>query len=383
MNRTPRLAGSVLAALALTLPVSSTLAQTPKPPPPKPAPAAFATSPADPPAEKVFKNIKVLTGMPASQMFPVMQLIESSLGVNCGFCHVTEGQRFDLDTKEEKGTAREMIKMAFEINKNNFEGHTEVTCMSCHHGQTRPVAVPSIGPAQPAAARPQGAREALPTAAQVLDHYIEALGGKTALAAVRSRVSRGTLLQVKALDPSTAKVVNRGEEASLEIVQPASGQLTTTIAAPSGKTVKTVDGATGTVETAAGRKPLDPLSLQKLADEADLHPELAWRERADKMRVVGKDQIAGKDVYVVRGATADGRRQTLYFDVQSGLLARRLILYPLVIGATPEQIDYSDYRDAGGVKVPFVVIDSYLDDDRLGTTRKLTEVQNNPAAGKR
>jgi hypothetical protein len=387
MNRTSLLACSALVALALTFPVSPATAQTQKPtPPPKPAPAtppASPTSPTDLPAEKVFKNIKVLTGMPASQMFPVMQLIESSLGVNCGFCHVTEGQRFDLDTKEEKGTAREMIKMAFEINKNNFEGHTEVTCMSCHHGQTRPVAVPSIGPAVPGAPRPQGAREALPTAAQVLDHYIEALGGRAALAAVGSRVSRGTVLQVKVLDPAMAKVVNRGEEASLEIVQPAPGKLTSTVAAPSGKTVETVDGAAGTVETAAGRRPLDPLSLRKLADEADLHPELAWREHADKMRVVGKDQIAGKDVYVVRGATTDGRRQTLYFDVQSGLLARRLILYPLVIGATPEQIDYSDYRDAGGVKVPFVVIDSYLDDDRLGTTRKLTEVRNNPAAAKR
>jgi hypothetical protein len=404
MNRTSLLAGSAFALLALTLPARNAGAQA-APQAQKTAAPKVATSPAppappnaqDPPAEKVFKNVKVLTGMPASQMIPVMQLMRSSLGVGCGFCHVTEGNRFDLDTKEEKGTAREMVKMVFEINKNNFDGHTEVTCMSCHHGQTRPVAVPPIGdpPAQTAQAaagtpRPPapgqgpegGAREVLPTAAQVLDHAIEALGGRTALAAVTSRVSRGTVLRAKLLQPGTPKVANRGEEDPLEIVQPAPGRLTATVAAPAGKIVETLDGTAGTVETPAGRKPLDPLRLRQLADDSDLHREITWREHADKMRVVGKDEIDGREVYVVRGATADGRRQTLYFEVQSGLLARRLILDPLVIGATPEQIDYSDYRDAGGVKVPFVVKASYLDDDHLGTTRKLAEVRNNPSGAR-
>ena len=85
--------------------------------------------------------------MPASQMLPVMHLMRASLGNRCDFCHVTEGDRYDLDTKEEKETAREMIRMVFAINKENFEGQTEVTCNTCHRGQEHPVHVPPIGQA--------------------------------------------------------------------------------------------------------------------------------------------------------------------------------------------------------------------------------------------
>jgi hypothetical protein len=64
-------------------------------------------------------------------------------------------------------------------------------------------------------------------------------------------------------------------------------------------------------------------------------------------------------------------------------LLRQVINRPTVVGLDPEQIDFDDYRTIGGVKVPFVVKRSYLDDDYLGTTRKLVEVQDNKPAGQR
>ena len=102
---------------------------------PAPTPAAPA---AEPTAEKAFKNIKVLKDMPASQLMPVMHLMRSALGTRCDFCHVAEGNQYELDTKEEKETAREMIRMVFAINKENFDGRTVVTCNTCHRGQAHP-----------------------------------------------------------------------------------------------------------------------------------------------------------------------------------------------------------------------------------------------------
>ena len=124
--------------------------------------------------------------MPASQMMPVMHLMRASLGMRCDFCHVTEGDRFDLDTKKEKETAREMIRMVFAINKENFEGRTEVTCNTCHRGQEHPVRAPPIGqaPVRRHDQRPRRGAEAgerSPAAAEVLDRYIQALGGRAAL----------------------------------------------------------------------------------------------------------------------------------------------------------------------------------------------------------
>lgn len=110
---------------------------------------------------------------------------------------------------------------------------------------------------------------------------------------------------------------------------------------------------------------------------ADLRKDLGLQDHADKMRVVGKDKIDGHDVYIVRAALTEGSRELLYFDTQTGLLRRRLSFRPTVIGPDPEQTDFDDYRAIGKVKVPFVVKVSFVDDNHLGTTRKLTEVRDN------
>src|SRR6202140_391832 len=93
-------------------------------------------------AEEQFKNIQVLKGVPAEQIFPTMQFISASLGVECEFCH---GQTaFEKDDKKPKQTARKMMEMMFAINKDNFEGHREVTCNSCHRGSAHPQAIPAV-----------------------------------------------------------------------------------------------------------------------------------------------------------------------------------------------------------------------------------------------
>jgi hypothetical protein len=377
--------------IPLTVGAASETPQPPKPSQPETTPpkAPAAASPAapqgtgEPTAGEKFKNIKVLRSMPASQMLPVMHLMRASLGVTCDYCHVTDGDKFDLDTKKEKETARHMIQMVLDINKNNFEGRTVVTCNSCHNGHEHPVAVPPIGQGLLAdttnAAPEPETREKLPSAAEVLDRYLEALGGKTALMAVKSRTSRGTLLHMKVADPDTpkARAVNRGQEDPLEIEQQGAGKMTVTFGPPNERATYRLDGTSGTVETAAGKRPMNPREIARFSALSDLRKDLDLRDRADKMRGPGKDKIDGRDVYVLRAPTADGGRESLYFDVQTGLLRRRLTYRPTVIGADPEQTDYDDYRAVGKVKVPFIVKISYVDDNHLGITRKFTEIRDN------
>ena len=93
-------------------------------------------------AEEQFKNIQVLKGIPADQLVPGMQFITASLGVECQFCHV-EGA-FEKDDKKPKQTARKMMAMMFAINKDNFDGHLNVTCYTCHRGNSKPVATPVV-----------------------------------------------------------------------------------------------------------------------------------------------------------------------------------------------------------------------------------------------
>ena len=96
------------------------------------------------PASQVFKNIKMLTDVPAGRLLAVMNVgYGKSLGVSCTHCHVA-GQ-WDSDEKTQKQTARDMSAMAGRINnellKNipNLKGpNAVVNCTTCHRGQVKP-----------------------------------------------------------------------------------------------------------------------------------------------------------------------------------------------------------------------------------------------------
>src|SRR5438876_9686961 len=154
-----------------------------------------------PAAEKtvgqVQKNIQVLKGLPQTQLLPVMNFMSVSLGVRCNFCHVNKDGNWDFasDEKGEKKAAREMITMVLGINKNNFRGNTEVSCYTCHRGRPSPQSVPQLPLPEvtPRPAAPEGGpRETLPTADQILEKYLEAVGGNTAIDRSKTRVIKGS-----------------------------------------------------------------------------------------------------------------------------------------------------------------------------------------------
>src|SRR5215813_12011539 len=93
-------------------------------------------------AEQAYKNIQVFKGLPAEQVTPMMRVIARDLGVTCEFCH--EEMDRSADSLETKETARSMIRMMNDINKNSFGGNTAVTCVTCHNGHSTPANVPVL-----------------------------------------------------------------------------------------------------------------------------------------------------------------------------------------------------------------------------------------------
>lgn len=117
-----------------------------------------ATPPPDPPVEVSKKNIKVLQGLPSSQLIPVMSFMANSLGVTCAHCH---GKQFESDEKPAKAAARRMIQLQRSINDQHYGGRLTVTCNTCHQGHVVPPATPDVAnagwnqaPATPSAAVP-------------------------------------------------------------------------------------------------------------------------------------------------------------------------------------------------------------------------------------
>ncbi|MBW8877927.1 MAG: c-type cytochrome [Acidobacteria bacterium] len=96
------------------------------------------------PSEKVFKNIKNFTGVPAGRLVAAMEKgFSPALGVSCTHCHDVE--HWESDAKDEKQAARGMMKMVVDINEKYLKGMPGlmsdkpiVNCTTCHRGQVKP-----------------------------------------------------------------------------------------------------------------------------------------------------------------------------------------------------------------------------------------------------
>jgi hypothetical protein len=334
------------------------------------------------PVEQVQKNIQVLKGLPSSQLLPVMHFMRTSLGVRCDYCHVAENGKYWMDDKPAKQTARRMLQMVFDINKSNFGGQPVVTCNTCHRGSTKPTPVPAIGQGAftntTADLDPKPA-EVLPTADQILDRYLQALGGKAAIDKIATRSTKVILLRPKVINSVTprAAILNRGETVTVETFQKAPGKYLAVITSPAGLVSQGFNGTVGWVKTVTGQREMNSAEVSRIKRDADLSKDLKLKERYSKMQVTGKERLGEHEVFAIEARSLEDKTERLLFDVKSGLLLRRVVFTETRLGLDPEQTDYDDFREVDGVWLPFVVRTSYLDDNHFGTTRTLIELKQN------
>jgi hypothetical protein len=307
--------------------------------------------PAEKTAGQAFKNIKVLNNVPADKLFDGMRYITMALGVRCEFCH--KEHNFASDQKRTKRTARKMMRMLFAIDKDNFHGRTEVSCYTCHDGHHHPVAapmpaeaaetapapgtvMPRAKPIQPAAGTP------IPTLDQILASYAKALGGRQALANVKSRVLEVERSGERAGRPPITQKIYEGAPDKLLILTRFRG-----------RTFRTGDnGAEVWQSSPRGARVLRGMEALLPPHEAELNP-LAAIEAYKGKRLVAMAQIGDRKAYVVTGRAPDGIHERLFFDAKSGLLLRRSIVYRTIFGPLLFEADYSHYRKHNGVAIPY------------------------------
>jgi hypothetical protein len=333
------------------------------------APRSLTQQQGEKPAEQTFKNIQVLKGMPSSQLGIVMDFISSSLGVNCAYCHVVP-QQFEKDDKPIKTTARKMMLMQFAINKDNkdiFGGTGAITCYTCHRGHTKPQVMPILpmafnegGPRGQARA----AAENLPTVDQVLDKYLQAIGGKAAFEKLKTRVMIGTQINAD------------GTTVPIEAYREAPDKVVLITTAKNGVTMYGYNGTVGWATSPRGARQLSGAQLAAAKRAADFYGDIKLRELYPNLEVVDHEKVGERDAIVLASQPSPNVIAKLYFDTQTGLLLRILTITQTVIAPIPEQLDFDDYRDVNGVKLPFTIRQSSVD-DRNVWTRKYTEIKQN------
>jgi photosynthetic reaction center cytochrome c subunit len=333
------------------------------------APAAGQTAPAKQPmSEQAFKNVTVLKGIPVDEFMDTMGFISASTNYNCTDCHVEPKVEGDWSVYAEetprKATARRMILMVQSINKTDFGGARAVTCYTCHRNiQGAPKITPSLmeqygEPPTPDPNEVEIRRQAsgAPSADQIFDKYLQAVGGSQKAAAVTSIIFKGTYQGYA--EP----------KAPVDIYVKAPNQRTMIVHTDGGDRTTTFDGSNGWMAAPSADKPFPVIrytngDLDAVRLDAVLSFPAGIRQAVTKP-LAGSSSIDDKDVVVVQGTTNGGRSPVkLYFEKQSGLLVRQVRYADTIIGRVPIQVDYGDYRDVAGagVKLPFHVITTWTD----------------------
>ena len=342
------------------------------------APRQSAPQEKAPMAEDVFKNVQLLKGIPVDEFMETMGFFSASLGLNCVDCHTAQSEgnwaHFADDTPL-KQTARRMISMVADMNRNNFGGARALTCYTCHRGDQRPKVVPSLAlqygpPLEDPNEIEVIPRTGVPAADEIFDKYLEALGGTQRLQNLTSFVAKGTY----------SGYDTDHEKFPVEIFAKAPGQRTTIVHMRIGgsveDSVRTYDGRDGWI--AAPDKPMPLMILTggnlngaKLEAMVSFPAEIKQTFRQWR---VGLTTIEDRDVQIVQGTGPAQPPVKLYFDAKSGLLVRMVHYSESPVGRTPTQIDYDDYREVAGVKFPFHWTVTWTDGQ---TSTELSEVQPN------
>ena len=258
------------------------------------------------------------------------------------------------------------------INKDNFSGVRAVTCYTCHRANALPKPIPNL--AAQYAEHVEDANEVQmnripggPTADQVFDKYIQALGGAQKVGAITSFTGKGTFIGFE-----TEQTV-----VPMEIFAKAPSQRAMIVHMAVGDNARVFDGTNAWI--AGSDKPLPLYSpTGGNFDGAKLDGILMFPAQLKSAYSNWRVSATGIDDKLTRvlQATNPGKPPVnFYFDDMSGLLVRVLRLVDTAVGRVPTQIDYSNYREIGGVKIPFKWVVTWTNGQ---STSELQMVTANP-----
>ncbi|HXM47154.1 MAG TPA: hypothetical protein VN956_04745 [Pyrinomonadaceae bacterium] len=144
---------------------------------------------------------------------------------------------------------------------------------------------------------------------------------------------------------------------------------------PQGTVRQIVNGDKGSVMNGANVRAMAPAEASEAKRSWDELFNVIKVKMSPGMRSGGVGKVGERDANIVERVT-DTRTERYYFDAQTGLLLRKITISQTVLMPFPEQIDFEDYRDVDGVKVPFIIRYSAIDTFN-SWTRTFTEIKRN------
>jgi hypothetical protein len=303
----------------------------------------------------------VLRGIPVKEFMETMGFFAAALSLNCSDCHGeasgSSWARYADDTPL-KQASRRMVLMVNAINRANFNGAPAVTCYTCHRGSQRPKVIPSLAQQysappdeDPDEIQPHPAVRTTMTAEQILDRYIQAVGGAANAAKLTSFTAKGTY---EGFDSDF-------EQVAFDVYAKAPDMRTTVIHMRAGDSTTAYNGREA---WAAGPSDLTPVTLMSLVGDSlsgvRVDAQLAFPGQIKQVLMDWRTgfpplTLDGRPVDVIEGRLPGGYPVKLYFDKETGFLVRSVRYSKTAVGTVPITVVYSNYRDVPGlgVKIPY------------------------------
>ena len=173
------------------------------------------------------------------------------------------------------------------------------------------------------------------TAQQVVDRYLEAIGGREKLAEVKA-------LRMK------AEATVQGVTIEMENINTQDNRLRAEQVTPMGSMVQVYDGEKGYMVTPQGKQEVTGAQLNMMQEEALLFAPLHYQDEGFQTELTGTEEVDGSPAYVVKVTYPSGNKQTEYYDQQTGLLVKEINSQGTVF--------MQDYTEQNGYQYPKKIV---------------------------
>jgi hypothetical protein len=177
----------------------------------------------------------------------------------------------------------------------------------------------------------------------VLAKYLEAVGGKAALDKISARVEKGSA------------IMPGGHDVAVDIYSKPQDVRVSVMHMQGGDSVTTLDGKAGWL--GSPNRPARDMSASDRRgaqlDAAAFYPQQLVQMFSDSKLQPQPEKVGDQPASVVVATLKGEPPVKLYFATSTGLLLRMVHYGDSALGLNPVQVDFGDYREAGGVKTPY------------------------------
>lgn len=226
------------------------------------------------------------------------------------------------------GNAKEIAK--------GLEKYGEVKYYDFNGNETKPATTKAVDPSI--------------TAESIVNNYIKAIGGTSAIASIKDVEMNG---EVEVPGAPFKPAISRKTivpTAYMDVVSAMNGAMVLA------KKLSVNDTYSESGQGGAS-KPMDDEDKEELDEEKVIINELYYLDKKYTMTVEGIEAVDGKDAYVVKLQSAKGRKFTNYYDVATGLKLKTTTTAQTPAGKEMVvTVSFDDYKPFGGVQMPTKVI---------------------------